>query len=361
MPAASISTKLLRGQNELDIHQAASALRAGQLIAFPTETVYGLGADACNETAVKSIYQAKGRPNDNPLIVHLSSVSDLTKWTLTPPLTPAATRLTKVFWPGPLTLVLPLSHNSPLARTVTGGLSSVGLRVPRHPVAAALLSKAGVPVAAPSANLSGRPSPTTAQHVLRDLSACGRVFAVVDGGEPTMDVCGLESTVVDLTDENCPAVLRPGAVSMKELEEVSGLQFVEGMKQGVEVEKPKAPGMKYRHYAPRAQVVVMKEEGLEKEIRERVESGKIVGLLADERICEKWEKMKNVYAVKCGKGDDEASFGRGLYAGLRSFDGEGKMSVQVAVDVILAVTPKDMTEGIGTAIMNRLSKAAAGQ
>ena len=187
------------------------------------------------------------------------------------------------------------------------------------------------------------------------------MFAVVDGGEPTIDVCGLESTVVDLTDEEYPTVLRPGAVSMKELEEVSGLQFVEGMKSGVQVEKPKAPGMKYRHYAPRAQVVVMKEEGLDKEIQERTDCGNIVGLLADERVCEKWGKMKNVYAVKCGKGDDESSFGRGLYAGLRSFDGEGDMSVQVAVDVILAVTPKDMSEGIGMAIMNRLSKAAAGR
>lgn len=347
-PSLTPQTIVYSGQNELDLTTAASALRAGKLIAFPTETVYGLGADATNQAAVLSIFAAKHRPADNPLIVHLPSAQTLP--TLTPtPLPAAATRLIAAFWPGPLTLILPLHPRARLAAAVTAGLRSVAVRVPRHPVAAALLSRAGVPVAAPSANRSGRPSPTTAAHVLCDLD--GAVDGVVDGGAA---FGGVESTVVDVRG-GMVRVLRPGMVSVAEIERVIGESV--GRAGKVEPgEKVVAPGMKYRHYAPGAPLYVVRAGELAGEIARWEELGQTVGVLAEAGVASRLGKQ--VRAVTCGSNGDVESFARELYAALRAFDGEGTNAVAGA-DVILAVPPAG-SGGLLDAVLNRLEKAAAG-
>lgn len=357
-PASHRPPLPLCGTNELDITAAATSLRDGNLIAFPTETVYGLGADATSQSSVLKIFAAKNRPADNPLIVHLSSMCDLNRHKITPlPLSPVASRLAAAFWPGPLTLVLPLAVNSRLARAVTAGLSSVAVRVPRHPVAAALLSRADVPVAAPSANASGRPSPTCVAHVVRDLAHA--IHAVVDGGDLSVDKqnCGLESTVVDVTVWNRPAILRPGAISQAELETVACVKFV-APDAFVKGDVPKAPGMKYRHYAPRAPLRIV-DAGISASVTRLIAEGKRVGVLAEKSVCDSWRHMQGVVTVSCGTGDD-SSFARELYAALRAFDGEGDQGVEEGVDVILAVPPRQLGDGIGKAIMNRLQKAANG-
>lgn len=358
-PPTYSATTVFSPTSEIDIAEAAAALRDGHLLAFPTETVYGLGANALTPSAVSAIFRAKGRPSDNPLIVHVSSLSDLTRWPLTPlPLSPAAARLAKAFWPGPLTLVLPLAARSPLAAAVTAGLRSVALRVPKHPVAAALLAKAAVPVAAPSANRSGRPSPTSAAHVIRDLD--GAVFGVVDAGDLALDDanCGVESTVVDMTDPHNPSVLRPGAVSVRELERVSGVPFRE-VERGQAVERPKAPGMKYRHYAPVAPMTIVERTRMKERLEEERRKGKLVGVLANDAVCEQLREVSGVVTVNCGREGDVASFARELYGALRAFDGEGKGRME-KVAIILAVPPPDTGDGIGAAVMNRLVKASAG-
>jgi L-threonylcarbamoyladenylate synthase len=222
------------------VQRAAEVLRAGGLVAFPTETVYGLGADATNPRAVERIYQAKGRPSRNPLIVHLGSADQARDWVTAWP--PFAERLAQVFWPGPLTLVLPKSPRLP--DIVTGGGATVGVRVPAHATARALLAAAGVPIAAPSANRSNRLSPTRAEHVLRDMM--GRIEMILDGG-PTLG--GLESTVLDLTGTS-PTLLRPGLITQRALEAVVGP--IQAATQAVPIDQPlPAPGMLAQHYAPR--------------------------------------------------------------------------------------------------------------
>lgn len=383
------------GASERDTGAAARALRAGRLVAFPTETVYGLGADATNDAAVRAIFAAKGRPADNPLIVHVASVDALRSCALTPlPLRPLAAALAEAFWPGPLTIVVPLADGSRLSPAVTAGLMSVGIRVPRHPVAFALLDAAGVPVAAPSANVSGRPSPTCAEHVVSDLD--GRIHGVVDGGQTHGDSCGLESTVVDLTDESRPCVLRPGAVSVKDLERATGVAFkrprgsssrcqgapLQGLSHqngsaghdradgddgddGQIVDRPKAPGMKYRHYAPRAPVFLAHSESRTELELQRLcalyPPDACIGLLADSQQCERHAHNPRVRTVPCGETGDVASFARELYGALRAFDGEGPLAVAVPVHAIVATVPSDVEDGIGEAVLNRLMKAAAGQ
>lgn len=353
----------LSATDELDLSTAASLLRSGRVVAFPTETVYGLGADATNPIAVSAIFAAKRRPPDNPLIVHISSQADLSRHALTPmPLPPIASKLAEAFWPGPLTMVLPLSANSNLAPAVTASLPSVAIRVPHHPVAAALLSRAMIPIAAPSANLSGRPSPTCAHHVLRDLA--NDIDAVVDIDHNVhllpSERCGLESTVVDLTS-SVPTVLRPGAVSISQLENVSGLAFERAYHApSSEASAPKAPGMKYRHYAPKSPLYIV-ESSLASTIQEWKKSATRIGLLADQQICNTIGDKYDVVCVACGNDGTAASFARALYAALRAFDGEGDMAVYPPVDVILAVPPKQVEDGIGEAVMNRLKKAAAGR
>lgn len=352
--------RLLKGTNDEDIAQAAKLLCSGQLVAFPTETVYGLGADATNTAAVSSIFSAKRRPMDNPLIVHISSPTDLSKYKLTDfPLSPVALRLIDAFWPGPLTLVLPLSHDTSLSSAVTAGLDSVAIRIPQHPVARAILSSAQIPVAAPSANLSGRPSPTCAEHVLHDLA--DTIDAVVDGSNGDsgnlMYTCGLESTVVDLT--NKPVILRPGVISIEELNFASQIEIGKysalTTPDGI---SPKAPGMKYRHYAPIAPLHILNMKSLAHAINLHRQAGQRVGILADQAICNKIPQ-EEVECVTCGNDGTAASFARSLYAALRAFDGEGSLAVREPVDIIFAVPPDDINNGVGEAVMNRLRKAAS--
>lgn len=226
---------------------AAEALRAGELVAFPTETVYGLGANALDADAVAKIFAAKGRPGDNPLIVHVAHAADIEP--LTTGLTSLARRLLEAFAPGPLTLILPRSAHVP--DIVTAGLDTVAVRIPAHPVARRLIELAGLPVAAPSANTSGRPSPTRAWHVEEDFS--GLIPYIIDGGSCEF---GLESTVLDLTDET-PTILRPGAITQDMIDSVIGKRSDHARKQGhASARAPKSPGMKYRHYAPKARLVI---------------------------------------------------------------------------------------------------------
>jgi|LSQX01.3.fsa_nt_gb L-threonylcarbamoyladenylate synthase len=329
-----------------DLEEAARVLREGGLVAFPTETVYGLGANALDEEAVAKIFQAKGRPADNPLIVHLASVEELPQVVASVP--PEAAVLARRFWPGPLTLVLPRKEEVPLI--TTGGLETVAVRVPDHPLALELIRRAGVPVAGPSANLSGRPSPTTAAHVLEDLQ--GKVDVIIDGGPTGL---GVESTVLDLT-ASPPVLLRPGGVTWEALEEVLGKVTLDPAilaKEPVKEGPVRSPGMKYRHYAPKAKVYLVEGQD-EDRIADRVASlaeelaaaGMKVGVLATAES-----------AGRCGRGlvliggsrRDPAALAASLFARLRTFD-------RLGVDAVVVEGIKPV--GLGLAVMNRLRKAA---
>lgn len=323
--------------------EAASIIRAGGLVVFPTETVYGLGADALNPYAVERIFRVKGRPPDNPLIVHIAVHEDL--FSLGRVLDWRAEALAKKFWPGPLTLVVPRSSKLP-AITVAG-LDTVAIRMPRHPVALGLIRLSGVPIAAPSANLSGRPSPTTADHVIRDLA--DRVDAILDAG-PT-DI-GVESTVIDLTSEP-PQVLRPGGVTVEELKAVVGEVDLHPLVTGASIGDlvARSPGMKYRHYAPRARVVVVVGEA--GEIKQAVQllvshlrSRFRVGVLGTDGHRYEADAVRDL-----GPRSSPSGAAQWLFRYLRELDDEG-------VDIIVAEGWPE--EGIGLAIMNRLRKAAGG-
>ena len=231
-----------------EIPAAAALLTAGQLVAFPTETVYGLGADATNVDAVKQVYLAKGRPSDNPLIVHVADVETVERFAQ--PLSEAAKKLIKAFWPGPLTMIFKLKPDA-LAPEVTGGLQTAAFRNPDNEATLALIRAAGTPIVGPSANTSGKPSPTTAQHVLHDLR--GKIAGILDDG-PTK--VGVESTVLDLSTDK-PAILRPGAVTPEAIERVIGMPVQTELHHVGAKEVPKAPGMKYKHYAPKADLTLV--------------------------------------------------------------------------------------------------------
>lgn len=314
-------------QDKLNI--AARLIRDGELVAFPTETVYGLGANAYNTTAVGKIFQAKGRPADNPLIVHISDREMLEPLIRFMP--PCAEQLIAAFWPGPLTLVFPKSEDVPAI--VTAGLDTVAIRMPSHPVAHAFIYRAGVPIAAPSANLSGKPSPTRIKDVVEDMD--GRIACIIDGGD--CDV-GLESTVIDLSAQT-PVILRPGGVSKEELERVIGpLKVHEGT-----TEKPASPGMKYRHYAPDAQVILVQEpERFQSVIDAEKKAGKRVGalVLGDRHV-------RADLVMRLGATIEEA--GKTLFALLREMDRQG-------ADIIIVESMPET--GRGRAVMNRLKKAA---
>lgn len=330
--------------NRPEIMTAAEMLKKGALVAFPTETVYGLGAIATCSEAVRNIFVAKGRPSDNPLIIHFGKTEDVQDWVAEFP--PVAKKLADAFWPGPLTLILP--HCGNLSPLVTAGLSTVGVRVPDHPIALSLLSQVRLPVAAPSANRSGRPSPTSAKHVWEDLK--GRFDLLLDGGDTGV---GLESTVVDVTTE-IPIVLRPGGISLEEIKSVVGEVVLDpGLKQAQE--KPRSPGMKYRHYAPQAAMWLIQGEypALLKKMRTKVEEAKRRGLKAGVLLTE--ESLGQVEAdevVVCGRRKEPESVAQGLYRALREFD-------QRQVDIIYSETFPE--EGVYLAVMNRLYKAANGQ
>ncbi|MBP2019763.1 L-threonylcarbamoyladenylate synthase [Symbiobacterium terraclitae] len=328
------------------IAEAAAILRAGDVVAFPTETVYGLGASALDGEAVARIYAAKGRPSDNPLIVHIADRAQLEG--LVSEVPAVAERLMDLYWPGPLTLVM--RRGPAVAPEVTCGLDTVGVRMPDHPVALALVRAAGVPIAAPSANRSGRPSPTAAEHVLEDLA--GRIPVVLDAGETGV---GVESTVLDVTVDP-PVLLRPGGVTLEELEAAVGPVEVAPAVRGEDPgERPRSPGMKYKHYAPRAPLILVDGPVMQMQDKirdlamEYLEEGKRVGILCS-------AESRGVYVapviLEYGARADLGGVASDLFAALRAFDRHG-------VDVILAEGVP--TTGIGLAIMNRLRQAAGGR
>ncbi|HWI55145.1 MAG TPA: L-threonylcarbamoyladenylate synthase [Desulfobacteria bacterium] len=325
------------------IGEAGRILREGGLVAFPTETVYGLGANALDASAVAKIFTAKGRPSDNPLIVHISEVSQV--YNLADDITIPAQRLMEVFWPGPLTLILPKKPVIP--QKVTAGLDNIAVRMPDNKIALEIIRAAGVPVAAPSANSSGRPSPTTAKHVLSDLE--GKVDMIIDGGPCRV---GLESTVLDLTSEP-PTILRPGGISREQLEGVLGHVGVDpAVNHNSENLVPRSPGMKYTHYSPAADVVVVTgsehfiSDKVNQLIKEYRAKGKKVGLLVPEEASGLYQ-ADAVYSVGTRRELDTVA--RNLFYGLRHLD-------SLSVDIIIAEGYP--SGGMGDAVMNRLVKAA---
>ncbi|MBS4030331.1 MAG: threonylcarbamoyl-AMP synthase [Clostridiales bacterium] len=341
-----LGTLILTARNPTEsgdaIRCAASILRAGGLVAFPTETVYGLGADALNAKAVAGIFAAKGRPVDNPLIVHIAEASQMES--LAQNIPPEAYLLADKFWPGPLTLVL--ESRPAVPPETTGGLHSVALRVPDHPAALALLKEAAVPVAAPSANLSGTPSPTSARHVLDDLA--GRIDAVLDGGPSGV---GVESTVLDIRNGQ-PLLLRPGGVTPEEIAFILGRECPQAYWQENMSEPPPSPGLKYGHYAPKAPLYLVRGQpgavlDRVRELRDYFQTrGDKVGLLLSR---ESAGDIVSEYVEILGDRKDAGELAANLYAALRRFD-------QQNVDVIIAEGYGE--EGMGLALMNRLIKAA---
>ncbi len=320
------------------IIEAASMLKENEVVAFPTETVYGLGANAFSDEAVRKIFEAKGRPSDNPLIVHISSQEQLHEFVEDIP--EYALPLINEFWPGPLTLVL-RKKGQQLSNIVTAGLDTVAVRMPDHPIALALIKEANVPVAAPSANRSGKPSPTKASHVYHDLQ--GLISGIIDGGSTGV---GVESTVVDCT-ATIPTILRPGGITKEQIESVVGEV---GVDQALveEGHTPKSPGMKYTHYAPNAPVIVVNgsHEFIQQLINEYEKEGKKVGLLTTEEAKDDFRATK---VLACGSRSNLQTVAAQLYDVLRLFDQE---------DVDLILSESFPQAGVGVAVMNRLLKAA---
>lgn len=312
-----------------DVQKAVATLRAGGLVAFPTETVYGLGADARRADAIARVFAVKGRPADHPLIVHLAEGSPLDAWASAVP--PSARTLAEAFWPGPLTLILRRARG--VLDAVTGGQATVGLRVPAHPVARALLAEFGGGVAAPSANRFGRVSPTCAQHVVAELG--DDVECILDGG--SCDV-GVESTIVDCSRDT-PALLRPGGITREMLEEVLGRPVSQQT-----AAAPRVPGQLPSHYAPRARVQLVVAEDVPSRARRLVDGGVRVGVLAAERF--ELPPQVEIFSLP----PELTDAARSLYALLREADGEG-------VEVLLAVLPPEV--GVGLAIADRLRRASA--
>ena len=335
---------IILGTTEEDIRKGADILRAGGLVAFPTETVYGLGANGMDAEAAGKVYAAKGRPSDNPMILHIAERSALKE--LTGKVTTDMVTLMDAFWPGPMTMVVEALPQVP--RVTTGGLDTVAVRMPDHPVALALIAESGVPVAAPSANASGRPSPTSGQHVLDDLN--GRIDAVVMG-----DNCqiGIESTVIDMTGE-IPMILRPGKLTAEDFEKVLGKPVALDpalLQKPVLVEdsasngpakiadadfKPKSPGQKYTHYAPNAEMIIFKGES--EAVRLAIAEAKMERVRFGEKV--------GVIIYDDSKPEEAA---HNFFAELRAMDKAG-------VDVIFAAALKE--DGVGFAVMNRMFKSA---
>ena len=353
-------------EDEAKLQEAAGILRAGGLVAFPTETVYGLGGNGLLKEASRSIYAAKGRPSDNPLILHISDMKELEP--ITREIPGRARTLAEHFWPGPLTMILNKAEIVPLE--TTGGLSTVAVRMPEHEVARRIIALAGVPVAAPSANTSGRPSPTTAAHVREDLE--GKIEAILDGGPSGI---GLESTIVDLSGEE-PVLLRPGAITAEMLEEALGERVLldPALEKPLDPSvHPKAPGMKYRHYAPKAPMVIIQgkagtfageellrvEEAVDRQVDRSLEAGKRTALICSDESLSYYQKRYEAPLAKgqlilrtMGTRNREESIAHNLFSVLREMD-------EVQAEYIVAEGVN--TEAIGYAVMNRMKKAAAQQ
>ena len=347
-----MDTRLIRiGQNhaeftageEAGLRQAAEIIKKGGLVAFPTETVYGLGGDALNPDSSRKIYAAKGRPSDNPLIVHICRFEDIRG--IVRQLPEAAVKIADAFWPGPLTMILPKSEIVP--RETTGGLDTVAVRFPSHPVARKLIEYSGGYIAAPSANVSGKPSPTAAKYVCEDMD--GRIDMILDGGEVGI---GLESTIIDLTVEP-PRILRPGYVTQEMLDRLLGKVDIDvTIIRPDSGQAPKAPGMKYRHYAPEGRLVIV--EGtpgqvvsyINRHVEEDRRKGEKTGVIGTTEVLEQYRAD----VVKCiGNRGAEEDIARNLFSILRELDDEKVGSIY---------SESFPTEGLGQAIMNRLLKAA---
>ena len=365
------------------ISEAAEILKQGGLVAFPTETVYGLGGNGLDKEAAKKIYAAKGRPSDNPLILHVSSIEEV--YPLVKALPEKAKKLMEAFWPGPLTLVLPKSDLVP--KESTGGLETVALRSPENALTLDLIRACGFPIAGPSANLSGRPSPTEASHVFEDLG--GRIEGVLEDGAVGI---GVESTIVDLS-ENCPTLLRPGAITIEDLEEVLGEKVAidptllgKSMAEGF---TPKAPGMKYRHYAPKAEMILFKKKEEDETRSGQEEIAKFILSYGGKELsnCPEKDVKKSVAEAILSYGEKELSVSPEkriwILCGEDTADlyqGDGRFTIQVlgrreeplsmthnlfrllrkadeeGVELILGECYSE--EGVGFALMNRLKKAA---
>ena len=326
------------------IAEAAALIRAGELVAFPTETVYGLGADGLNCEAVAKIFQAKGRPGDNPLILHISALDQIAPL-IACELSPIAKKMADAFWPGPLTMIFPKSARVP--ENVSAGLSTVAIRFPAHPDAQRLIAAAETPIAAPSANRSGKPSPTTANHVFEDMD--GRIPLILDGGECLV---GVESTVVDMTGP-VPHILRPGGITAEQIAQVAGASEVDSavMRPLAEGEKPRSPGMAHRHYAPNGQLTVFTGD-----------SDRVIQRIQSEYDCAKANGSRplilSMEAHVASYGDrrieslgaDETAMAHRLFALLRDAD-------HMEADVLFAEGVE--AKGVGLAVMNRLGRAAA--
>ncbi|MDP4143451.1 MAG: L-threonylcarbamoyladenylate synthase [Bacillota bacterium] len=334
-------------ENNIDIRilqEAGKVFRSGGLVAFPTETVYGLGANALDSEAVKKIFEAKGRPQDNPLIVHISDLDSIKNLTKVVP--PIAEDLMRNFWPGPLTLILPKSDLVP--EVTSAGLDSIGIRMPSNRIALELIRTAGVPIAAPSANISGRPSPTDVNRCVEDLN--GKIDYIIGG-----NICevGVESTIVDCTVYP-PCVLRPGGITLEMLKKIDSEIYIDPaiMNKSNESFIPKAPGMKYRHYAPKAPLKIIQGD-LQKTIakvnemvQNYMDEGKKVGIMATD---ETLYYYKNGIIISLGSRDDMKLVAQNLFEALRSFDDK-------KVDIILSESFEEI--GLGIAVMNRLKKSA---
>ena len=328
--------------NHVIISKASKLICSGEIIAFPTETVYGLGANALDPSAVSKIFEIKGRPSDNPLIIHIADMKTLR--TLVSQISPRANRIIKKFWPGPVTLVLKKSEIVP--KITTGGLSTVAVRMPRNNVALALIRKSGLPIAAPSANISGRPSPTTATHVKDDLD--GKIKLILDGGSTKI---GIESTVIDMT-QSTPMILRPGGISKESIENEIGKVLFHSSLIGIDRKKIKiyrSPGMKYLHYSPKAHVMLV--EGPENDAKSKI-------IQLTEKLEAEGKKVSIMSASKSLKVNSEKiqymgrsleTIARNLFANLRQADKNN-------IDVI--IVQGIQYNRIGFAIMNRLKKAA---
>ena len=324
------------------LEQAAKQLQQEEVVAFPTETVQGLGAIASSQTAVERVYKAKGRPSDNPLIVHVSSVEQVIDSVTDFP--EMAQKLADSFWPGPLTIILHPKENL-FAKAVSAGLPTASFRMPNHPLTLELIERVGEPIVGPSANKSTRPSPTSAQHVLDDLD--GLISGVVDGGATSV---GVESTVLDLTSQYGPVILRPGVITKEEIEAVIGKIVDKDDLTVSEAEKPKAPGMKYRHYSPVKPVVAIagKQALWQKEIDQLVAKGEKIALMANTELVAAFKDLASA-TYTLGEPGDITAMNRLLFDGLRVLDKSDS-------DIILVeASPK---VGQGLAYMNRLEKAA---
>nr|WP_295973198.1 L-threonylcarbamoyladenylate synthase [uncultured Bacillus sp.] len=325
-------------ENYPQIKQAADLLTKNEVVAFPTETVYGLGGNAKSDTAIGKIFAAKGRPSDNPLIIHIAERKQLDEFAAAVP--EKAEKLMDHFWPGPLTVILPYKKGS-LSDAATAGLNTVGIRMPDHPIALAIIRKSGLPIAAPSANKSGRPSPTSALHVKEDLA--GKIAGIVDGG---ITGVGVESTVIDCTAD-VPVILRPGGITKEQIESVIGKVSVDPALTDAS-EKPKSPGMKYRHYAPDAPFCLV--DGSREALQELVNEGRKKGLKVGVLTTKENETYYDAdYIFACGERAHLETVASSIYEALRCFNKAG-------VDMIYSEMFSN--QGVGQAIMNRLLKAA---